>query len=139
MDLYLKYKHHFISELGKGPLTDDVIDRVGKREFGSKWGGAVSQDDFKVRPDTYNIVNTCHRYGKGSHWCAIYVGKGNSIYIFDTFGRSSTKLLHNIAKLKATFIENKRVHQRDTSLCGQMSLAWLCCVRDIGLINSLRI
>ena len=42
-ELFNKTKNSLIRKLGKEPLSDTTINKVGKEIFGVKWGGVGSQ------------------------------------------------------------------------------------------------
>ena len=70
-----------------------------------------------------------------------------AIYVFDSFARATIKQLMKILSKKAKHKQIKIVdsdrsdaEQRDESaLCGQLCLAWLCVVKQLGVRSDLRI
>ena len=137
--LFRGYRDHLIDRLGRGPMAADMIDLIGRTEFKGQWRGVGGQDDFKVplRPG-YHIINSSYTPNSpGYHWVAVYVTEAAHVYTFDSFGRSGASILANLKRRgKAAFRDSDRsdAEQRGASaVCGQLSLAWLLTVRDIGI------
>ena len=138
-NLFLQYKRQLIHELGPKGLADDEINKIGKREFGVHWGGAVASDRVKLQPNHYYIVNTSGHSGRGIHWLALYTTK-SSAYIWDSYDRSVKRLVPSLVKAigKHGYHLHDTEHRPDqvgftSQVCGDDSLAFLLVVRDLGI------
>ncbi len=137
------YKQKLLRELGRVALYDDQLDVVGRREFGRRWGGVHPSDGVPpVKPNRFYIVNSGFKGGPGSHWVALYVSPAGRVYMYDSFARTSTKIVPStVRRLSARhFIEdaNGVADQRgDSQVCGVLCLSWLMLVRDVGIRRSL--
>jgi hypothetical protein len=92
----------------------------------------------------YYIVNT-DLYGKpGVHWVSVIITR-KRVYVWDSFGRASNKLLKVLSKNSK--IANKLIVDADYDpeqkisemLCGQISLAWLLTADEVGIKNALKV
>ena len=85
------------------------------------------------------IINVDTLGMPGSHWCAIYQDTKKNMYIYDSFSRTSKKLLKHLydkAKLKGFKIidVNKSADQFGKSqICGPIALAFLATVERFGI------
>ena len=137
------YKQRLLRELGREALYDDQIDAAGRREFKRRWGGVHPSDGVPpVKPNRYYVVNSGFRGGPGSHWVALYVSPAGRVYIYDSFARTSTKIVPAAVRRLGPehFVEdaNGEADQRgDSQVCGVLSLAWLMAVRDHGVKRAL--
>ena len=137
------YKQQLLRELGREALYDDQLDVVGRREFKRRWGGVHPSDGVPpLKPNRFYIVNSGFKGGPGSHWVALYVSPGGRVYVFDSFARTSTKIIPATVRRLGPehFIEdaNSVADQRGASeVCGVLSLAWLIAVRDRGIRQAL--
>ena len=122
--------------------SNQQLDRIGAQLFGSQWGGVYAEDeDIKINKNKmYYIVNTDKQNQAGTHWVGLYFDHThNKLYVFDTFDRQISKLLHDVevdAKGKH-FKVNKGSHmieQADKQNdCGQRSMSWLQIVKKYGI------
>ena len=136
------YKKLLIQHVGRGPMDDVTIEQIGKNEFGKRWAGVFCSDEakkvLKLR-DAFCIVNTATSTGRGSHWLAVYMTVRGSGFVYDSFGREPQRVIWRLsreamAEHVALHSTNPDQEQRGFSaLCGQNSLAWLLCVRDVGV------
>jgi hypothetical protein len=137
------YKQKLLRELGSEALFDDQIDKIGLREFGRRWAGVYPSDGLPaVRPNRFYVVNSGFRGGPGAHWVAMYASPSRRIYVYDSFARTSTKIIPaTVRKISHEhFVEdaNGVADQRgDSQVCGVLSLAWLMAVRDHGIRRAL--
>jgi hypothetical protein len=140
MTYFRKYKKQIIHILGTGALQGMTIQEVGKELLGSKFRGVYSQNEkqLNVHKSGYYVINTDTVGKAGTHWVAVYV-TAKTVYVFDSFGRKSPRLLpHLVSKAHK---HNKRVidtdHDRDqadsSSICGQLCIAWLMVVKSMGV------
>ena len=137
--LFLQYKKKLLKELGNKATTDEQLNCVGKKMFGSKFRGVYAQNQFPNKTGYY-IVNTDIASGPGEHWVAVY-STAKTLYVFDSFGRCTTKLLKHLAKTKKKIVDaDHDAEQRGLSeVCGVLSLAWLGVLRDLGIRKALLI
>jgi hypothetical protein len=141
--LFLQYKRRFIKAIGKKAMYDNQLDHVGLNLFGSRWRGVFPQDKM-VCKNGFQIINVDTSDKEGSHWVAVYQ-TAKTVYIFDSYARSSSKLLKIISKKtncrkKIRDADRSDAEQRDdTEICGQLTLAWLAVVRDLGIKSAMLI
>jgi hypothetical protein len=142
-DVFRKYKKQFIKKLGRKALYNTTIDKVGVELFGTKWIGCFPQDKVVLK-NGYQILNVDKSTQNGSHWIGLYK-TNNNIYIYDSFGRPTPQLLKLLTKkIKGYHLKYKDsdldAEQRgDSEVCGQLSLSWLMCVRDLGVRKAMLI
>jgi hypothetical protein len=141
--LFRGYKELLIERFGRGPMADDVLNTFGQWAFGDTWGGAMGQDSVPtpLPRDKYYVVSTSKTPNSpGVHWMGMRVTQSGTGYVYDSFARSSAKLLPELrsrrkkgaAALKDA--DRKDAEQRGASaVCGQLSLAWLLVARDLGV------
>lgn len=139
--LFNKYKSALISELGRGPQDTASINSVGKREFGSSWGGCHPQDKVTLRANKCYVINTDIASGPGEHWIGLYTTKKKA-YVYDSYGRPVAGLVsHLIKTIEKNGFElgptNLDRHMEQigysSAVCGQCALSFLCVVRDLGI------
>ena len=138
MKLFKAYKKAMIGEFGTGPMNDAQLSAKGKQLFGKKFRGVYSQDTLPVGRRGMSIVNVDTSGKPGSHWVAV-VETGDCIYIYDSFARYLSDLMPILeAKLNRKKIHiheklNKKTQAVDSSVCGQLSLSFLCVVHELGI------
>ena len=138
------YKKQLITKLGTDVTTNHQLEKLGYKILGTRFKGVYSQDEFPFSKSGYFIVNNHKSSQPGEHWVAIYQTT-HTIYIFDSFGRKSNKLLPMLYKNAKAY--GKKVIDSDydvdqkisTSICGPLSLAWLLTVKYVGIKNALKI
>ena len=136
------YKRLLIKLVGRGPMDDKKIDEIGKAEFGRRWAGVYASDEasqiLRMR-DRFAIVNTATSRGRGSHWLGVYMTSGGAGYTYDSFGRDIDRVIWRLSR--AAIAADVPLHETDSvaeqrgfsAVCGQLSLSWLLCVRDVGI------
>ena len=145
--LYLKYKKHVITKFGKKALDDRQLTELGRNIFGSKYLGTFPQDKVPWNKTGYLICNvdTSKKINTDdAHWVAIYTTK-TRLYIYDTFGRHTSFILPIVFEKAAKI--NKKIIEADhdpeqygySEICGQLSMAFLCVVKDLGVKKALTI
>lgn len=143
MEIFRKYKQHIVAVLGVRALYDDQINQFGFDTFGAKFGGAVSAD-HDLRPGKYYIVNTGGKSSRGVHWTAVYI-HNKIAYVYDSYGRPTHSVLPRlkdniVGEIKYIIDSDHHAEQRgSSSLCGQLSLAWLMTLHYHGIEMALRI
>jgi hypothetical protein len=86
-----------------------------------------------------HIVNTGTSHGRGAHWLGVYMTPSGVGVVYDSFGREPQRVLWRftraaLAEHVAVSGTNPNQEQRGFSaLCGQISLAFLLTVRDLGI------
>ena len=142
--LFKKYKAAFISELGRSAQDTTAVNSIGRREFGSNWGGCHAQDKIKLGKNKYYVINTDFEKGPGEHWVALYTTKKKA-YIYDSYGRPVEGLVgHLINTIKTHGFTlgptNLDKHGEQigysSAVCAHCSLAFLCVVRDLGIAKA---
>jgi hypothetical protein len=143
-NVFRTYKKQFIKKLGRKALYNTTIDRVGAELFGTKWIGCFPQDKVVLR-NGFQVLNVDKSTQSGSHWIGLYK-TNNNIYIYDSFARPSGQLLKSLTKkikgyhLKYKDSDRSDAEQRgDSEVCGQLSLSWLLCVKDLGIRKAMLI
>ena len=136
------YKRLLIGLVGRGPMDDVTIDKIGREAFGEKWAGVFAADTvgplFRLS-ERYAVVNTATSKGRGSHWMGLYLSGSGRAYLYDSFGREpqrvSWRVTHAaLAAHVALASTDPTAEQRGFSaVCGQLSLSWLLTVRDFGI------
>ncbi len=140
---FKKYKKYIIKQLGKKALDDLQICRLAKELLGKKFIGVYAQDKLPVKTGYY-IINTDLSKTINSdtcHWVGVYQTP-KTLYIYDSYGRNTSFVLPYIYKnTKKKIVESKKDPEQfgKSALCGQLSLAWLCVVHDLGIRKALTI
>jgi hypothetical protein len=149
MAVFRKHKRKMIKVFGRAVTRDNQLDYVGKQLFGSKFIGVFGQDNanwarLKATPNSMMIINTDPANKRGKHWVAIYRAS-KTIYVWDSFGRETKKLLPIFQKqavghkLKLKMADPDKNQYTQSSVCGQLSLAWLLTVKELGILNALKV
>lgn len=139
---FRKYKKEMIKHLGRKSTTDKQLTALGKKLFGKKYIGTFSQD-YRVKPQPakqFFIINTDRKGRPGEHWVAV-VKNNNTFYVYDSFARSSHRLIPVFSKNKVTINSDlSDAEQKGNSeVCGQLCLSWLSIVKECGIRNALLI
>ena len=134
-----QYRDEFIRMFGRSPMEASQIDKIGKEIFGTYWGGVYPQDAVpKLKAGHFYIVNTGFAKGRGVHWTAIAVSAKGIPHLWDSFGRNLHSLLwKEEQKIRGSGIKPVETHHKadqkgHSAICGQLSLAWLCVVKNDG-------
>lgn len=141
--LFTKYANSIIKQLGNKPLYNDVIEKWGKKNI-PHFGGVYSSDRIPPKAGTY-IINTGSSKSRGIHWIAL-VRTSKSDYLYDSYSRPIKQILKKYTGRGKKLYESDRkdIEQDDNipsqrDICGQLSLSWLCVMRDLGLNKALLI
>ena len=113
------------------------LQKAGKMMFGVKFKGVYPSDKIPKLNElsSYAILNLDKSYEPGSHWIAI-AKKGNRTYVYDSFGRTHTKIIPNLKYSGNGRLINtdrdaeQEIQQTD---CGARSLAWLLLFHKWGV------
>lgn len=113
--------------LGKNDTFDSDLNKIGVDLFGDLWGGVFPVDKWKPnQKKPYAIVNLDTSDMPGSHWVAI-ITEPNHILVYDSFGRTSQKILKKLKVGSGTIIDTEYDAEQDKKEynCGQRSLSAL--------------
>ncbi len=129
---YENIKDYMCSILGDNLTFSKDLERLGKQLYGIKFKGVFSSDKIprvnEISP--YAIINLDNSSEPGSHWVAIaYDSDENSVYMYDSYGRKSTKILPSLHRFYGAGIvvdsDSDAEQRMKENNCGQRSLAWL--------------
>lgn len=146
LKIFNEYKNDILKEFGNGPMYDDQIKKYGKEHF-PNFGGVYAHDQFKPVNGYCYVVNTGNKDSKGYHWTGIYVTP-YKMYIFDSFHRNIHSIFRDIERMsKGRSVSVSKwpnpIQQEDKpeeeNICGQLSLAWLQCIKNYGIKNAMLI
>lgn len=134
------YKRLMIELVGREPMDDLTIDRIGREVFGKAWAGVAAADVplTRSRRPRYAVVNTATSRGRGSHWIGLYMD-GSTAWLYDSFGRKPAQVSWRVSRAaEAAHVSlastDPAAEQRGSSaVCGQLSLSWLLTVQDFGI------
>lgn len=135
------HKRRLLKQLGRKATTDTQLTHTGKLLLGSRFKGAFPQDyKVKAKPKVQYFILNNHKKGQpGEHWVSV-VKNGTTYYCFDSFGRSSRKLLPHFSRGKLVIDSDYDPEQfGSTQICGVLCLAWLLTVQQLGIRNALRV
>lgn len=133
-----------VKMLENEPLSNDTLNHVCKKLFGSKFQGVFTQDKYIFKPNKFVIINTDVSSGDGIHWiCMMTTNK--VCYIFDSYGRLTQNILKHVVKelkkKKIKIIEFDRdVNQSDDSvICGHKCISMFVIIKKHGIKKALLI
>ena len=144
MNRYNTILNQVYRKLGKGVTTDKQLTTHGKLLLKADYIGTFSQDHPLRRlggKRKYFIINVDKSNKPGSHWVGVYYD-GTKFYIYDSFGRRSSKLLPHFIKTvgyKYADVDRDAEQKVRENSCGQRSLAWLLFVHKYGIQQGLKI
>jgi hypothetical protein len=147
MKIFNKHKKMLIQLVGTKSTTDTQLNTIGNKLFGRQYLGTFSQDNFpwqKVRTDSFAIINTDTQGKAGVHWVAVYA-TAKTIYIWDSYGRNSKQLLPIFTKqvltrkLKFKDSDPDADQSKKSQICGQICMAWMLTVKQLGIANALKV
>jgi hypothetical protein len=141
MRVFNAHKRRLIKQLGRKSTSDKQLTDTGKLLLGSSFQGAFPQN-YRVRKTPKRqtfILNTDTSGGPGEHWVSV-IKNNKTFYVYDSFGRSSRKLLPVFSRGKLVIDSEYDAEQADdTEIWGQLCLSWLLTVQQLGIRNALRI
>lgn len=123
--------------IGSKVTFSNDLQSLGIRYFGLKFKGVYPSDKIpklnNLQP--YAIINLDNSSLPGSHWVAVaYDNKSGNIFVYDSFGRKTKKILPDIYIGGNKIIDSD--HDPEQRLnednCGQRSLAWLIVFDEQG-------
>ena len=143
--LFRKFKRKIIAKVGRDETSDTQLRGIGNELLGRRFIGVYPQDKIPLGRTGLIIANTDTSSGPGVHWVAMVLTP-KTIYVFDSFARATKQLMKILSKnakhkqIKVVDSDRSDAEQRDESaLCGQLCLAWLCVVKQVGVRSALRI
>ncbi len=140
MDKYNKFLNDMYEIMGNDTTWGITLDNVSRVLFGKKFHGVYPSDKIPklTKRKPYAIINLDTSKQNGSHWVGL--AKVGGVYIvYDSFGRSHTKILPNL-KLKNIIDTEKDAEQYPIQLdCGARSVAWLLTLHHYGVRDALSI
>jgi hypothetical protein len=139
--VFLANKARLIRYYGRGPLSGAQINEVGRPTFKTLWRGAHAQDSVPMPlREGYYVINTSYTRGSpGVHWVGMYVSPDLTVYVYDSFARGSNRIMQHLQKRRgagaARMLDSDRgdAEQRNSAVCGHLSLAWLLVVQSLGI------
>lgn len=140
MDKYNRFLSDMYEIMGNTTTWGLTLDRVSRVLFDKKFHGVYPSDKIPKlnRKKPYAIVNLDTSKQNGSHWVAL-AKVGNVYIVYDSFGRSHTKILPNL-KLKNVIDTEEDAEQHAIQLdCGQRCIAWLLTLHYYGVQDALKI
>jgi hypothetical protein len=139
MRLYNKKLNELVNMLGDRATTNIELDRVGKQMFGNKYHGTYSSDQLPSLSSRqpYCIINVDPISKGGSHWVGCcYDPKRDDLLIYDSFGRSTSKLIPSIVKKygQGRVVDTDQDVEQSSkeSSCGHRSLSFLYAFDKLG-------
>jgi hypothetical protein len=139
--LFNKHRDRLIREFGRAALNSEQVYEIGHREFGRRWGGVSDQATWVPHNNRFYVLNTARTPNSpGYHWVGVYVSPAGVPTAYDSFGRNIHKLMYTANSTAKKGLghalrgSDPKAEQRGASqVCGCLSLAWLCLVRDLGI------
>lgn len=116
-----------IKDIGHEKATyDNELDFWCKNVLGTDfYKGIYSSDNYpKLHKNTAIIVNEDDSNGPGIHWVALYKGKNNKTYMYDSFGRDKSKVLKSY-KGGLKYPQRDKEQQEWQDNCGQLTVSWM--------------
>ena len=147
LKVFNKHKRKLIKLMGTKSTTDSQLNTVGNALFGRQYIGTYSQDNLKfnkIKNKSMAIINTDTQGKGGTHWVALYFTP-KTVYIWDSYGRSSRVLLPIFTKQLSTrklkFIDSDPdVDQSKRSeICGQICMSILLTINEVGVRNAMKV
>ena len=126
-ETYEQIYKHFVDVAeklaGKGPTYGLDLEKVCTNTFGDKFSGVFAADTIPKK-FIYCIANLDTHDKPGSHWVAIARTMGDEYMVYDSFGRRTTSILHDL-DLKTIDTEHDAEQKDHEDNCGARCLAWL--------------
>lgn len=123
--------------VGNKTTHSSQLEYFGKKLFGKNFVGVFTCDLIpkKIPRGHFAIVNLDSSDMTGSHWVSIAKEEeSDTIWVYDSFGRSTHKILPSIygegRKIKTT--ERDPEQDNEETNCGARSLAFLKVFHDLG-------
>lgn len=139
-EMFQNYKTQIIKSMGINSTYLEQLTKICKQLFGKYYIGTFAFDKIpsKMGKNKMLIFNL-DKMGESNkeHWVAIYKYAHNKILFYDSFGRSHTKLFTNLGELsKNNLIQDSEKDAEqfgNSSICGQLCIAFLCICHNNGI------
>jgi hypothetical protein len=147
LKVFNKHKKRLIKLMGTKSTTDRQLNIIGNKLFGNQYLGTYSQDNLpfhKIKNNNFAIINTDIAGKSGTHWVALYF-TAKKVYIWDSYGRSSKKLLPIFTKQlktrKLKFIDSDPDEDQSykSEICGQLCISIMLTIKDVGVVNAMKV
>lgn len=138
------YNDNVLPMTGSGTTYASVLEKIGYKFLGIHFKGVFASDKIPLLNSLqkYAIVNLDKSSQSGSHWIGVAF-EDNKIYVFDSFGRKSIKIIPSLFKsysAKSIIDTDHDAEQNDTQEnCGALSLTWLLFFDKWGSKNAILI
>lgn len=141
---FIQQKRKLINKFGRVALNTDQINKECSRLFKQKYKGCFPQDgNFRLKSGYY-IINTAIKTQTYGHWISMVL-RGKKAYIYDSFGRKTKHITKHLYKrlIDSGFsiinADNDQEQKGLSLVCGDISIAWLSCVKKYGIKKALTI
>jgi hypothetical protein len=129
-----------------GETSSLMLTKLGRKLFGLKYAGTYAVDRVpKLKNTCYFILNTDASDKRGTHWVSCFFNGKKTYYVYDSFGRKSSRLLpifiNGIKARNATYKDSDYDAEQTNSEanCGMRCLAWLICIEKFGIRKAMLI
>jgi hypothetical protein len=127
--------------MGTINVTNNLeLDKICNILFRKKYLGTFASDKLPLlsKKKPFAIINI-DKYGKGgSHWVACAF-QNNNIYIYDSFGRKTKKIIPHLRYKNVIDSDYDAEQNVNEDNCGQRCVAWLLVFQTYGKKNALKI
>ncbi len=112
--------------IGNSTTYSSDLNKKGKKIFGHRFLGVFASDQLPdIKNEEMYIANLDKSNEPGSHWIGVY-SENNKIYVYDSFGRKSKKIIPSIfgkGAIQDTEYDAEQSENEDN--CGLRSLVFL--------------
>jgi len=133
-------------QVGNGITFGDTLDKLARKKFPKLYFGIFSQNTIphKLPTKCYFIVNVDFRSQSGSHWLGCYKS-GKNLWVFDTFGRLSKKLVPFLHKqftkqnIRVIDTDRKKDQKPSDEDCGARVISFFSMIKKYGIRKTVKI
>ena len=124
------YNDEVLPKTGSGTTYASTLEKIAYSKLGIHFKGVFASDQIPLLNilQKYAIVNLDKSSQSGSHWIGVAF-EDNKIYVFDSFGRKSIKIIPSLYKsysAKSIIDTDYDAEQTENQEnCGALSLTWL--------------
>ena len=134
--LYDDYLRQIEDKYGNKETDTLQLNKMGKGLFGNKYIGTFPSDKIPImKGGEYAIVNLDDSSKMGSHWVGLVKDHNNLSYVYDSFGRKTTKIIpaliqsgNGIIKMTENDAEQDKLEEN----CGQRCISALMVYNKYG-------
>lgn len=124
--------------IGSESTSEDELRTTGSSLLGKCFKGVFPVDKLpSLNQGQCCIINLDKTGDPGSHWVAVY--KSKSYCVYDSFGRRSSNILPSLGRLNISDSDYDPEQRVSEDNCGQHSICWLWCVKQLGIKNAMKI